>query len=174
MTIDSSATAKPLKNRGWRLFYARRGQCARQRNRHLRGNHHLRAGDSPHSSATDKQHYMQPSRVQILNAMLDNLTLPELLERFDHGLLVTPNVDHLMKLQHDAEFYRCYQSAEFTVCDSRIVYVLSRLLFPRAALRAQITGSDFFPAFCRYHATRPGGAKVFLLGAPTPSTARPI
>lgn len=166
MTINSSASDRQLKTRLWRLPDTWPFQ------RQWRQKPTVRAGDSPHSSATYKLPYMRPTRVQILNATLDNLTLPELLERFESGLLVTPNVDHLMKLQHDAEFYRCYQQAQFTVCDSRIVFVLSRLLFPRSALRAQITGSDFFPAFCRYHASRPDGAKVFLLGGSAQSVTK--
>lgn len=165
MTIDTSATEQPLKNRKWRLLYASPLLRARSPNPAM-------GADSPDCSATLNQANMQPSRVQILNITLDNLTLPELLDQFEQGLLVTPNIDHLIKLQRNEEFYRCYQSAQFTVCDSRIVYILSRLLFPRAALRAQITGSDFFPAFCRYHATRPNGAKVFLLGGSPQSVVK--
>lgn len=103
-------------------------------------------------------------KVKLLNVEMDNLTMEELLQQFQQGLLVTPNIDHLIKLQKDQEFYQCYQQAAYTVCDSRILYLLSRILFPRNALRAQITGSDFFPAFCEYHANKAGGAKVFLLG----------
>ena len=114
---------------------------------------------------------MYPQQVTILNATLDNLTLEELLARFESGFLVTPNVDHLMKLQRDAHFYQCYQGADYTVCDSRLVYLLSRLMFPGTGLRAQITGSDFFPAFCDYHGQRPDGARIFLLGGTERSVA---
>lgn len=107
---------------------------------------------------------MISSKVKMLNVEMDNLTTEELLQQYQNGLLVTPNIDHLIKLQKDRDFYLCYQQAAYTVCDSRILYLLSRLLFPDNALRAQITGSDFFPAFCNYHSERQGGAKVFLLG----------
>jgi bacterial polymer biosynthesis proteins, WecB/TagA/CpsF family len=107
---------------------------------------------------------MTYSKVRLLNIDLDNLTTEELLHQFKDGILVTPNIDHLMKLQKDHDFYLCYQQASFTVCDSRILYLLSRLLSPRAPLRAQITGSDFFPAFCDYHSQAQTGVKIFLLG----------
>lgn len=103
-------------------------------------------------------------KVKLLNVEMDNLTMEELLQQFQQGLLVTPNIDHLIKLQKDQEFYQCYQQAAYTVCDSRILYLLSRILFPGNPLRAQITGSDFFPAFCEYHAKKQTGARVFLLG----------
>ncbi len=104
------------------------------------------------------------SKTRILNIDIDNLTTEELLESFDEGILVTPNIDHLIKLQKDEEFYECYQQAAYTVCDSRIIYLLSKVFSRREPLRAQITGSDFFPAFCDYHAARRDKTSVFLLG----------
>lgn len=107
---------------------------------------------------------MNSPKVQLLNIEFDNLTSEELLAKFDEGLLVTPNVDHLIKLQKDEQFYQAYQSANFRVCDSRILYLLVKILFPKQALKAQITGSDFFPLFCHYHANKDDGARIFLLG----------
>lgn len=99
----------------------------------------------------------------LLNVKFDNITIDELLEQLDEGIVVTPNIDHLMKLQKDRDFYQCYQQADFTVCDSRIIYGLSKIFFPKQALRAQITGSDFFPAFCNYHKDNPK-ISIFLMG----------
>lgn len=107
---------------------------------------------------------MPTTKVKMLNVEIDNLTTEELLQQYQQGLLLTPNIDHLIKLQKDRDFYLCYQQAAYTVCDSRILYLLSRVLFPGNPLRAQITGSDFFPAFCDYHSRKQSGAKVFLLG----------
>lgn len=104
------------------------------------------------------------NKVRLLNIDLDNLTPDELLQQFTEGVLVTPNVDHLMKLQKDKDFYECYQTAEFVVCDSRILFMLSKILFPANPLKAQITGSDFFPAFCDYHSRNTENVKIFLLG----------
>lgn len=102
--------------------------------------------------------------VRVLNIDIDNLTTQELLERFNEGLLVTPNIDHLMRLQKNKALYDAYHEANFKVCDSRIIFLLIKFLFPQSALKEQITGSDFFPAFCKYHAENNLSAKVFLLG----------
>ena len=44
--------------------------------------------------------------VKLLNARIDDLTTQELLERLDKGVLVTPNVDDIMKHQRDREFHK--------------------------------------------------------------------
>ena len=106
---------------------------------------------------------MQFAKSTILNVTFDNITQAELLENLTEGVVVTPNIDHLMKLQKDKSFYDCYQQADFTVCDSRIIYALSRLLFAKTALKEQITGSDFFPAFCQHHKHNESMG-IFLLG----------
>lgn len=107
--------------------------------------------------------HIMTAKVRLLNVDIDNLTSQELLEKYHQGILFTPNIDHLIKLQKDVSFYSCYRQADFVVCDSRILFMLSKILFPKNPLRAQITGSDFFPAFCQYH-SRNSEVRVFLLG----------
>ena len=41
---------------------------------------------------------------------------------------MTPNLDHLIKLQKDKEFYDVYQKSEWVVCDSKILYLFGKLL----------------------------------------------
>ena len=67
-------------------------------------------------------------KVNVLNIKILSITQKELLQRLTKGVLITPNVDHLMKLQKDKEFYEVYQQAEWVVCDSKILYLLSKLL----------------------------------------------
>ena len=43
--------------------------------------------------------------IKILNVRINNLTAKELLERLNKGVLVTPNIDDIMKHQHDREFH---------------------------------------------------------------------
>lgn len=57
-------------------------------------------------------------RIRILNIKIFSLTQKELLEQMAEGVLYTPNLDHLIKLQRDREFYDIYQRAEWIVCDS--------------------------------------------------------
>lgn len=99
---------------------------------------------------------------RFLNIDILNISQQELLERLDDGVLVTPNLDHLVKLQKDKEFYEAYGQSEWIVCDSRILYMLSKLL--KTPLPEAIPGSSFFPAFYRFHKDDPN-CKIFLLGA---------
>lgn len=101
-------------------------------------------------------------RIRILNIKIFSLTQKELLEQMAEGVLYTPNLDHLIKLQRDREFYDIYQRAEWIVCDSQILYLASKLL--KRSLPMAIPGSSFFTAFYNYHANNPN-CKIFLLGA---------
>lgn len=97
-----------------------------------------------------------------LNTHIQIITQTKLLEDLKKGVLITPNVDHLIKLQKDKEFYDVYQKAEWVVCDSKILYLLSKLL--KNPLPEAIPGSSFFTAFYEYHKDDPN-CKIFLLGA---------
>lgn len=103
-----------------------------------------------------------PQQIQILNIGIQNLSEKELLNHLTSGFLVSPNVDHLMLLQKDKAFYDAYQSAEWVICDSRILYFLSHLT--RHPIHETISGSSFFTAFYNYHRDDPD-CKIFLLGS---------
>ncbi len=108
------------------------------------------------------------TQVQLLNVSIHNVALSELLDRLEGGgLVVTPNVDHLMKLQRDPDFYGVYQKAEYRVCDSKILMYVSHFL--GTPIKEKISGSDLFPAFYTYY-KNDKSIKVFLLGA-SPGTA---
>ncbi|WP_017327476.1 WecB/TagA/CpsF family glycosyltransferase [Synechococcus sp. PCC 7336] len=102
-------------------------------------------------------------QVKILNASLDNIYSHQLLENLRHGGSVfTLNVDHLMKLQKDWEFYRAYTSATYRVCDSQILKYASTLL--GQPIREKISGSDLLPSYIRHYQNDPS-VTLFLLGA---------
>ena len=100
--------------------------------------------------------------IDFLNSQIQVTTQKELLKNLNKGVLVTPNVDHLVKLQTDKDFYDVYQKAEWVVCDSKILYLMSKLL--KEPLPEAIPGSSFFTAFYEYHKDDPK-CKIFLLGA---------
>ena len=102
------------------------------------------------------------NKVKILNVSIDNLSQLEFFEKFKSGIVFTPNVDHLMKLQSDSEFYKTYQAATYQLCDSKILFFISRLL--GSPIKEKISGSDLFPAFYEYHKTNED-VKIFLVGA---------
>lgn len=100
--------------------------------------------------------------VRFLNVDIQSITQEELLHSLSKGILITPNVDHLVKLQKDKEFYALYQKAEWVICDSRILYLMSKLL--KRSLPMAIPGSSFFTAFYEYHKDD-SDCRIFLLGA---------
>ena len=101
------------------------------------------------------------NRVRVLNVEIDNITQEELLEKLNYGVLVTPNVDDIMKHQNDEAFHNDATKAEFVVCDSKIVLLASRFL--GTPLKEAIPGSGFFPRYCEFH--KSDKTKIFLLGA---------
>lgn len=102
------------------------------------------------------------NKSKILNVEIDNLSQEELLTQLKHGVLVTPNVDQMVKMQRDREFYDITSQTEWVVCDSKILYLCSKLL--SSPLPEAIPGSSFFSAFYEYHKDDPE-CKIFLLGA---------
>lgn len=102
--------------------------------------------------------------VNLLNVPVDNCSITELFEKLKEGggVVFTPNVDHLIKLQYDRDFYEAYKSCDYRVCDSQILMYASRFL--GTPIQEKISGSDLFPAFYNYHKENED-IKIFLLGA---------
>lgn len=101
-------------------------------------------------------------KVKILNLEFDNLSKVEFLENLQSGVVFTPNVDHLIKLENDSEFLQAYSISDYKLCDSQILIYASRFL--GTAIKEKISGSDIFPAFYNYH-KKNEDIKIFLLGA---------
>ena len=102
------------------------------------------------------------NKIRILNIDVLNITRQQLLENLHEGVLITPNLDHLIKLQKDKDFYDCYKKAEWVVCDSNILRLFSKLL--KTAFVEAIPGSSFFTSYYMYHKDD-ADCKIFLLGA---------
>ncbi len=101
------------------------------------------------------------AEVRILNVDILSVRKQELLERLKKGVVFTPNVDHLVRLQKDREFYRAYRQADWVVCDSVILHRMSRLL--RHRITESIPGSTLFEDFCDFH-REDEGCRIFILG----------
>lgn len=107
------------------------------------------------------------SRVEMFGISIDNLTMEETLRRLraqlsngGKGYVVTPNVDHIVRLQQDPEFREVYRRAALVVVDGMPVLWASRLL--GRPLKERVCGSDLVPELCRVGAE--AGASVFFLG----------
>ncbi|MCC0176443.1 WecB/TagA/CpsF family glycosyltransferase [Waterburya agarophytonicola K14] len=105
---------------------------------------------------------MKAKRVNILDIQIDNIGMQELLEKLRvGGVVFTPNVDHLVKLQKDRQFYWVYQEADYRVCDSQLIMYASRFL--GKPIGEKVSGSDLFPAFYQRYGNDEN-VKIFLLG----------
>lgn len=100
-------------------------------------------------------------QVEILNIAIDNISVSDFLSQLQRGVVFTPNVDHLMKLQKDQDFVQAYSKADFRVCDSQVLLMASKFL--GRPIQAKISGSDLFPLFCNHHRHNET-IKIFLLG----------
>lgn len=77
--------------------------------------------------------------------------------------VVTPNVDHVVKLSQSAPFQDAYRHAALVVADGKPVVLAARLL--GTPLPGTVTGSDLVPAIFERYQRSGESLRVFLLGA---------
>ena len=77
---------------------------------------------------------MRTDRVNFLDLQFDRLTFKQVKGRLRaataatrYGYIVTPNVDHMVRLQREPELRPLYEGAELCLCDSRVLRLLGRL-----------------------------------------------
>ena len=105
---------------------------------------------------------------KLFNIYVNNLTMEECLNEIDkfindgeYHYIVTPNVDHIVKLQHDYEFKKVYDNADLILTDGMPLIWYSRML--NEPIKEKLSGSDLFPKVCELASKK--NYKVFLLGA---------
>jgi N-acetylglucosaminyldiphosphoundecaprenol N-acetyl-beta-D-mannosaminyltransferase len=76
-------------------------------------------------------------------------------------IVITPNVDHLIKTREDKEFKHIYERADLAVPDG--VPLLWAARFLGTPLVERVNGTDLFEALCERAAAR--GYRIFFLGA---------
>lgn len=108
------------------------------------------------------------SRMNFLNIEVDNLTMNEAIDRAEELIIkkkpsyvVTPNVDHIVKLEDDKEFQDVYKNADLILTDGMPLIWISKI--KGNPIKEKISGSDFFPKLCERAAEK--GYSLFLLGA---------
>lgn len=99
---------------------------------------------------------------------IDNVTMEECIQIIDkliqsktYNYIVTPNVDHIVKLESDKEFQEVYRNADLILTDGMPLIWYSKIINKK--IKEKISGSDLFPKICEYAANK--NYKVFLLGA---------
>lgn len=108
------------------------------------------------------------SRMKFLNTYIDNLRMEEAVSRIDEMIInkkpsyvVTPNVDHIVKLERDSEFRQVYNEADLILTDGMPLIWISKL--NKNPIKEKVSGSDLFPEVCKLASDK--GYKMFLLGA---------
>lgn len=107
-------------------------------------------------------------RIKFLNTKVDNITMDQALGKIDElvinkkpSYVVTPNVDHIVKLENDNEFRKVYEDADLILTDGQPLIWISKLI--KSPIIEKVSGSDLFPKVCELASKK--GYKVFLLGA---------
>ena len=91
-------------------------------------------------------------RIDLLGVAIDNVSMAEAIDRIVElahtrrgAYVVTPNVDHLVKLQHHKAFREVYEHADLVLADGMPLIWASRLL--GSPLKEKVSGSDLFVKF---------------------------
>lgn len=107
------------------------------------------------------------NRVTLLGVSIDNITWNETLQAINSlvaqrkpAFIVTPNVDHIVRLQHDHDFNIIYANAALVLADGMPLLWGSRFL--GQPIKEKISGSDLVPKISELAANR--GYRLFLLG----------
>src|SRR3954447_15955266 len=89
---------------------------------------------------------MHTDRVDFLDLKFDRLTFSQVKKRLrtvtaatPYGYIVTPNVDHIVRLRREPELLPLYEGAQLCVCDSRVLRLLARVIGIKLPL---VAGSD--------------------------------
>lgn len=108
------------------------------------------------------------ARIHFMNTEIDNYTMDEAVEAIDqligqnkNGYVVTPNIDHIVKLETNTELQQIYQDADIILTDGKPMIWISK--FYGNPIKEKVSGSDLFPRLCGLAAKK--GYRVFLLGA---------
>lgn len=109
----------------------------------------------------------------LFGMQIDSLRMPEVIERLLEWrrhpdgrchYVVTPNVDHAVMFQENADLRRAYAGASLVLADGFPVLVAARLL--RRNIPERVPGSDLVPTLFTAVAAEPATKlKVYLLGA---------
>lgn len=107
-------------------------------------------------------------RIKFLNTEIDNLDMQEAVDAVDalvvkkqNSYIVTPNVDHILRLEEDEEFRKIYKEAALRLTDGMPLVWISKM--KKTPIKEKVSGSDLFPKVCERAAQK--GYSVFLLGA---------
>lgn len=108
------------------------------------------------------------ARIKFMNTDIDNLTMAETLNEIDKliqkkncSYVVTPNVDHIVRLEKNEELQKVYKNASLILTDGKPLIWISK--WYKTPIKEKISGSDLFPRVCQLAANK--NYTMYLLGA---------
>lgn len=114
-------------------------------------------------------------RIKFMNTEIDNLTMAETLSSIEdlilqkkNAYIVTPNVDHIVKLETNALLKASYSEANLILTDGKPLVWASKIY--RKPIKEKVSGSDLFPELCKLAAEK--HYSMFFLGAKEGVAAR--
>lgn len=124
---------------------------------------------SNRSKSSNKSKCTDHEKIYLFNITIDNITFDKAIERIEEmasdkngrHYIVTPNVDHIVKLEKDEKFGEIYEHADMVVTDGTpLMWMMDSIGYP---ICEKVTGADMLPRVCEMAAkTR---KTVFILGA---------
>lgn len=106
-------------------------------------------------------------KVNIGDVSIDNVTFDEAIGKIEYlimnrkpSLIVTPNADHIVRLQKDELFLKIYKDADLVLADGMSLVFASKIL--KTPFKEKISGSDLFPVLCKVADKK--GYRLFFLG----------
>jgi len=103
---------------------------------------------------------------KFMNVTLDSISFADAVERIveltdeKRRYVVTPNVDHIIRVEKDKEFAAIYQKADLVLTDGMPLLWIAESF--GAPIVERVTGADLFPAVCGVAAQKK--IKMFFLG----------
>lgn len=108
------------------------------------------------------------SRIKFMNIEIDNLTMQEALSSIEkliqekkNAYVVTPNVDHIVRIEKDSELKKAYENADLILTDGKPLLWIAN--WHGTPIKEKISGSDLFPRLCQMASEK--GYSMFFLGA---------
>jgi len=97
--------------------------------------------------------HSKPGIINVCDIGIHNVSLDEaadfvvhLVEKKQQAFIVTPNTDHIVKLQKDKEFKHIYNNAALVVADGMPLLWAAKFL--GTPLKEKVSGSDLLPKLC--------------------------
>lgn len=119
----------------------------------------------------NKKEVLEPEKdkLHLFDITIDNISFNQAINRIKElssvkngrHYIVTPNADHLVKLEKDSEFGEIYDNADMVVTDgSPLMWIMDSIGHP---IKEKITGADMLPRVCEMAAEE--GRSVYIVGA---------